>query len=175
MSRERLAGHLGLSRRGFGLGARCSTATAARAAAYRTEHGLACPVLCDPDHVAYRAYGIGQWAVERILSEAPWLGQWRGHATIGRSMSLAIHLLGRPHIDAADGNTCNFRSRKSWAVLAYLILSERLSARSQLASLLVTEAGDPAASASLESLRDPPLYGRRRRPLGPAARRRRNG
>ena len=41
----------------------------ARAAAYRTEHGLACPVLCDPDHVAYRAYGIGQWAVERILSE----------------------------------------------------------------------------------------------------------
>jgi len=43
----------------------------ARAAAYRAEHGLPCPVLCDPDHVAYRAYGIGQWAVERILSEAP--------------------------------------------------------------------------------------------------------
>ena len=58
-------------------------------------------------------------------------------------MSLAIHLLGLPHIDRTDGDTCNFRSRKSWAVLAYLILSERLPTRSQLASLLFTRAGDP--------------------------------
>ncbi len=50
---------------------------------------------------------------------------------------------GRPHIDRTHGDTCNFRSRKSWAVLAYLILSEQLPTRSQLASLLFTEAGDP--------------------------------
>jgi len=48
-----------------------------------------------------------------------------------------------PHIDRTHGDTCNFRSRKSWAVLAYLILSEQLPTRSQLASLLFTEAGDP--------------------------------
>jgi DNA-binding SARP family transcriptional activator len=58
-------------------------------------------------------------------------------------MTLAIHLLGRPHIDRAGRDTYTFRSRKSWAVLAYLILSEALPTRSQLASLLFTEASDP--------------------------------
>jgi peroxiredoxin len=43
----------------------------ARAAAYRERHGLPCPVLSDPDRDAYRAYGIGQWSVERILYDAP--------------------------------------------------------------------------------------------------------
>jgi formylmethanofuran dehydrogenase subunit A len=27
-------------------------------------------VLCDPEHVAYRAYGVGQWQIERILPDA---------------------------------------------------------------------------------------------------------
>ena len=36
-----------------------------------------------------------------------------------------------------------FRSRKSWALLAYLILSERSAPRSQLASLLFADANDP--------------------------------
>ncbi len=35
-----------------------------RAAAYHHEHGLPCPLLCDPDLMAYRAYGVGQWPVE---------------------------------------------------------------------------------------------------------------
>ena len=43
----------------------------ARAAAYRDLHGLSCPVLCDPQHEAYRAWGIGQWPVERVLFDAP--------------------------------------------------------------------------------------------------------
>ncbi len=43
----------------------------ARAAAYRDVHGLPCPVLCDPQHEAYRAWGIGQWPVERVLFDAP--------------------------------------------------------------------------------------------------------
>ena len=58
-------------------------------------------------------------------------------------MTLAIHLLGRPHADRAAGRAYTFRSQKSWAILAYLILSERPPARGQLASLLFTEAGDP--------------------------------
>ena len=46
-------------------------------------------------------------------------------------MSLAIHLLRPPTYRHTDGDTYNFRSRKSWAVLAYLILSERLPTLSQ--------------------------------------------
>jgi peroxiredoxin len=42
-----------------------------RAAAYREEHGLRCPILCDPDHDAYRAFGIGHWQFERVLPDAP--------------------------------------------------------------------------------------------------------
>ena len=61
-------------------------------------------------------------------------------------MSLAIHLLGLPQIDRTDGDTCNFRSRKSWAVLAYLILSERLPTRSQLALLLSLD-GSPVSTS----------------------------
>lgn len=43
----------------------------ARAADYHSELDLPCPVLCDPDHVAYRAYGLGQWPAERVLFDAP--------------------------------------------------------------------------------------------------------
>lgn len=42
-----------------------------RADAYRREHEVPCAILCDPDHDAYRAYGIGQWPVERVLFDAP--------------------------------------------------------------------------------------------------------
>jgi DNA-binding SARP family transcriptional activator len=58
-------------------------------------------------------------------------------------MTLAIHLLGRPHADRSAGQTYKLRSQKSWAILAYLIMCERLPTRSQLASLLFTEADDP--------------------------------
>ncbi|MDX6277273.1 MAG: hypothetical protein QOJ72_1401, partial [Nocardioidaceae bacterium] len=59
-------------------------------------------------------------------------------------MSLAIQLLGRPRVVQESGDSYQFRSRKSWALLAYLILSERPPTRSQLASLLFAEADDPA-------------------------------
>ena len=58
-------------------------------------------------------------------------------------MSLVIHLLGRPSLERDSGEVYQFRSRKSWAVLAYLILSERAPTRSQLAALLFAEADDP--------------------------------
>ena len=58
-------------------------------------------------------------------------------------MSLAVHLLGRPRLEPASGDAYQFRSRKSWALLAYLVLSEQPPSRAQLASLLFAEADDP--------------------------------
>lgn len=42
-----------------------------RAARYRAEHKLPCTVLCDPSLDAYRAFGLGQWSVDRVLFDAP--------------------------------------------------------------------------------------------------------
>jgi peroxiredoxin len=70
----------------------------ARAAAYRTEHGLPCDVLCDPDHVAYRAYGVGHWQLERILPDAaPEL--WEHPRDIGVSFQAERRGLGKPLVD----------------------------------------------------------------------------
>ncbi len=63
--------------------------------------------------------------------------------TIGSDMSTVVHLLGRPSITLPSGSTYQFRSRKSWAILAYLILSEQPPTRSQLAALLFDQADDP--------------------------------
>jgi DNA-binding SARP family transcriptional activator len=59
-------------------------------------------------------------------------------------VSLTISLLGRPRLARQSGEAYQFRSRKSWALLAYLILSERPPSRRELASLLFAEADDPA-------------------------------
>ena len=179
-----------------------------------------------PRPVAYRAYGVGQWPVERILYDAPaafWAHDrergagfqekrretgrplvddpWRAAAEFvvrpdgtvrlpylyqycdgfpdPRVLTTAARLSGRasggrpddsmarwrrradrdrtrgragePHrpapraaaTGAADGRRYRFRSRKSWALLAYLVLSERPPTRGQLASLLFAEADDP--------------------------------
>lgn len=58
-------------------------------------------------------------------------------------MSLFVHLLGRPFVSGTQGEPYRFRSRKSWALLAYLLLSERAPTRSQLTSLLFVDAADP--------------------------------
>jgi DNA-binding SARP family transcriptional activator len=58
-------------------------------------------------------------------------------------MSFTIHLLGRPSITDGSEEIYRFRSRKSWALLAYLILTERPPSRNQLASLLFGAADDP--------------------------------
>jgi DNA-binding SARP family transcriptional activator len=68
-----------------------------------------------------------------------WSGPWDHSVT----MSITIQLLGRPRIGRDSGDAYRFRSRKSWGLLAYLILSERPPARSQLASLLFADADDP--------------------------------
>ena len=57
--------------------------------------------------------------------------------------ALFIQLLGRPSLEIDGTSGYRYRSRKSWAVLAFLLLGERPPTRSQLASLLFAEADDP--------------------------------
>jgi DNA-binding SARP family transcriptional activator len=56
---------------------------------------------------------------------------------------LTIRLLGRPSLERPGRATYRLRSRKSWALLAYLLLSEGNPTRSQLAGMLFGEADDP--------------------------------
>ncbi len=59
-------------------------------------------------------------------------------------MSLVIRLLGTPMIEADDRFAPMApRGRKSWAVLAYVLLAERPPARRRLAELLFADADDP--------------------------------
>lgn len=76
-------------------------------------------------------------------------------------MRLVIHLLGQPRIDHEGTDAYVVRSRKSWALLAYLLLAERPPSRARLASLLFAETEDPlrALRWNLSELR---------RALGPA-------
>jgi DNA-binding SARP family transcriptional activator len=77
-------------------------------------------------------------------------------------MSLAIHLLGRPHLERDREPVAGPRGHKAWGLLAYLILS-RVSkhSREHVAELLFTGADDPLGSLrwNLAELR---------RALGPA-------
>ena len=65
--------------------------------------------------------------------------------TSSELMSPVVHLLGRPHVEGRPGGY-RVRSRKSWGLLAYLLLTDRPPSRSQLASLLFEEADDPLAA-----------------------------
>lgn len=56
---------------------------------------------------------------------------------------LVVQLLGRPRTDVDGAPGYRLRSRKSWALLAFLLLGERPPTRTQLASLLFAEADDP--------------------------------
>ncbi|MGH2946622.1 MAG: BTAD domain-containing putative transcriptional regulator [Solirubrobacteraceae bacterium] len=77
-------------------------------------------------------------------------------------MSLAIHLLGRPHLERDGERVARPRGHKAWGLVAYLVLS-RVSrpSREHLAELLFTGADDPLGSLrwNLAELR---------RALGPA-------
>lgn len=58
-------------------------------------------------------------------------------------LSLAIHLMGEPMVAQGSVDSYKPRSRKTWALLAYLVLSDRAPSRSRLSSLLFTQADDP--------------------------------
>ena len=57
--------------------------------------------------------------------------------------ALVVRLLGRPAVERTGGQPYRLRSRKSWALLTYLILTERPTGRGRLAELLFAEADDP--------------------------------
>ena len=57
--------------------------------------------------------------------------------------ALVVRLLGRPGVERTGGQPYRLRSRKSWALLTYLILTERPTSRGRLAELLFAEADDP--------------------------------
>ena len=40
-----------------------------RAAIYRARHNVPCPILSDPGYDVYRAYGVGQYAIEQVFYE----------------------------------------------------------------------------------------------------------
>ncbi len=69
-----------------------------RAAEYRSRHELPCPVLTDPDGSAYRAYGVGQWPVERILYDAP-AAFWAHDRERGAGFQEKRRETGRPLVD----------------------------------------------------------------------------
>ena len=56
---------------------------------------------------------------------------------------MEINLLGQPSVEQVGSEPYRPRSLKTWAVLGYLVLSERPPSRSRLSSLLFTEADDP--------------------------------
>ena len=62
-------------------------------------------------------------------------------------MPLAIHLLGRPHLERGGAPAPGPRGHKSWGLLAYLVLSRvRNPSREHLAELLFATADDPLGS-----------------------------
>ncbi len=69
-----------------------------RAARYRDLHGLPYDVLCDPDHTAYRAYGIGQWPVARVLFDAP-PEYWQHPHELGAAFQQDRRREGNPPVD----------------------------------------------------------------------------
>ena len=71
------------------------------------------------------------------------MDEQRGRDRRTSATGLAVRLLGRPSIGRPGEESYRLRSRKSWALLAYLLLAERSPTRSRLAGLLFAEADDP--------------------------------
>jgi len=67
----------------------------------------------------------------------------RAEGSGGRTDAVEVQLLGRPALRRAADEGYRFRSRKTWALLAYLLLVERPPARTALAALLFADADDP--------------------------------
>jgi len=69
-----------------------------RAAAYRADQELPSPILCDPDHDVYRAFGVGHWQVERALYASP-PEYWDHPRELGVSFQTERRAIGRPPVD----------------------------------------------------------------------------
>jgi peroxiredoxin len=71
-----------------------------RAAAYKEKYRVPCPILCDPETTAYRAYGLGDFRLEQVLYDAPEVA-WSHSETYGADLQETRRDLGRPMVDSA--------------------------------------------------------------------------
>lgn len=69
-----------------------------RAAAYRDEYDIPCPILCDPDHTAYGEYGLAHFGIEQVLYDAP-EEMWEHTMDVGIGFQEARREMGRPLVD----------------------------------------------------------------------------
>lgn len=69
-----------------------------RAADYAAKYDIPVPILCDPDHAAYHAFGVGQWAVEQVLFDAP-AEYWTHSPELGAEFQDGRREQGRPPVD----------------------------------------------------------------------------
>ena len=61
-------------------------------------------------------------------------------------MGLAIYLLGKPRVERGNSVVPAPRGQKVWALLGYLLRSEKAVSRVKLADLLFADAEDPQAA-----------------------------
>ena len=66
--------------------------------------------------------------------------QW-GRDRRASATGLAVRLLGRPSIGRPGKESYRLRSRKSWALLAYLLLAERVSDQKRSGGAVVRRGG----------------------------------
>ena len=76
-------------------------------------------------------------------------------------MTLSFRLLGTPSIESDGVPAYRFRSRKSWALLAFLHLSDQPPSRVRLADLLFATTQDPLGALRWNLARTAQRTGRR--------------
>jgi peroxiredoxin len=69
-----------------------------RSARYAYEYAIPCPVLCDPERVAYEAYGLPDGLPAQVLYDAP-ENLLRGDYEAGLELGRARAAAGRPLVD----------------------------------------------------------------------------
>jgi len=69
-----------------------------RSAEWAEQQGIDCPVLCDPDYRAYRAYGLREGQVSQVLFDAP-EEFWSHGRELGESFARERREQGRPLVD----------------------------------------------------------------------------
>ena len=69
-----------------------------RAAEYREKYDISCPILCDPEHTVYSAYGLANFGVEQVLYDAP-EETWCHSKEIGLDFQEARRAINRPLVD----------------------------------------------------------------------------
>ncbi len=78
-----------------------------RAAAYRKKYEIECPILCDPDLAAYKAFGLGHFSIEQVLYDAP-EDTWCHSEEIGLKFIEARRAIDRPLVDDSWMSTAEF-------------------------------------------------------------------